>query len=348
MRTPMDLPSTNSDPIHLNMIRHPTTFYKYRAFNTSTLNSLCHDTLHFSQPGTFNDPLDCSLSLDCDSSLGELRDLFALLFRKRVLRDVLEALKKAGFRGESADEHADKQTMRMVEDELENIDYHATNPEHSGTKDEIKAWLLTQAIDGELRRHYERGVCCFSKSYSSPVLWSHYGDQHQGLCIGYGTDRVPKPQLQKVVYGKSRDIKTSTLVQAFIHDDCEVRNELDRKILLRKAKEWGYEREWRLIGPQGLQESPLLLKEITFGLRCPVAIQHAIVSSLSSRQKTVKFYEIYPVHGRYVLRRRTLELDELSVSLPHTAASGIEIFGIDTDTDDRIEPQSKQNENSNA
>lgn len=330
------------------MNRRPTIFYKYRAFNTSTLNSLCHDNLHFAQPGTFNDPLDCSFSLDCDSSLGELRDLFALLFRKHALKEVLEAIQKAGFRGEKAVEHADRKTIRMVENELANIDYNATNPEHSGTKDEVKAWLLTQAIDGELRRHYERGVCCFSKSYSSPVLWSHYGDQHRGLCIGYGTDRIPKPQLQEVVYGKSRDIMTSTLVRAFIHDDDEARNELDRNILLRKAKEWGYEREWRLIGPQGLQESPLLLEEITFGLRCPAAIQHAIVSSLSSRQKTVRFYEIYPVHGRYVLRRRTLELDELSVFLPHTAASGIEIFGSDPDTDDSIEPKSKQNENSHA
>jgi hypothetical protein len=130
-------------------------------------------------------------------------------------------------------------------------------------------------------------------------------------------------------------------VQAFIHDDCDAKKKLDRDILLRKAKEWGYEREWRLIGPQGLQESPLLIKEITFGLRCPAEIKHAIVNSLSSRHKTVRFYEIHPVRGRYVLRRRTLDLDELSVFLPHTAASGFEIFGIETDPDNLIELQSK-------
>jgi hypothetical protein len=316
------------------MNRSPTIFYKYRAFNTSTLDSLCHYNLHFAQPGTFNDPLDCSFTLVCDSNLGELRDLFALLFRKRALSELLEALQKAGFRGERAGEHADKKTIRMVENELANIDYNATNPEHSGTKDEVKAWLLTQAIDGELRRHYERGVCCFSKSYSSPVLWSHYGDQHRGLCIGYGTDRIPKPQLQKVVYGKSRDIKTSTLVHAFIYDDCEVKNELDRDILLRKATEWGYEHEWRLIGPQGLQDSPLLLKEITFGLRCPISIKHTLHKALSGREKNVKFYEICAVPGRYVLHRKQAILDDF---LPRMAVSVDEMFLPEIDTIDEYQ-----------
>jgi hypothetical protein len=282
----------------------------------------------------FNDPLDCNATLESDSDLGDLRDLFALLFRKRVLSEVLAALKSAGVRDERASAHADSRTQLMVENELANIAYDATNPEHSGTKDEVEAWLLTHAIDGELRQHYDRGVCCFSKSYSSLVLWSHYGDQHRGLCIGYGTDRAPKPQLQKVVYGKWRGIKTSALVQAFIHDDGDTKNQLDRNILLRKAREWGYEREWRLIGPQGLQESPLLLKEVTFGLRCPTAIKHAIVKALSGRNRTVRFYEVYSVPGQYVLRRKPLELDELSVFLPHTAVSGIEIFGSDAEVMD--------------
>jgi len=320
------------------MSRNPTTFYRYRAFNAITLDSLCHDTMHFANPGTFNDPLDCSPTLDCDSELGDLRNLYSILFRRRVLSEVHEALKKAGVRGERASTYADRRAQLMVENELANIAYDATNPEHSGTKEEVEAWILTNAIEAELHRYYDRGVCCFSESYASPVLWSHYGDQHRGLCIGYGIDRIPKPQLQKVIYGKSRGIKTSALVRTFIHSDCVTQNELDRDVLLRKAGEWRYEHEWRLIGPQGLQESPLLLKEVTFGLRCATAVKHSVVKALSGRDRTMRFYEVYEVRGQYVLRRKQLDLDEISVFLPHTAVSGIEMFGSDAGTDDVSQP----------
>lgn len=294
--------------------------------------------MHFANPGTFNDPLDCSPTLDCDSELGDLRNLYSILFRQRVLSEVHEALKKAGVRGERASTHADRRAQLMVENGLANIAYNATNPEHSGTKEEVEAWILTNEIETELHRYYDRGVCCFSKSYASPVLWSHYGDQHRGLCIGYGIDRIPKPQLQKVIYGKSRGIKTSALVRTFIHSDCVTQNELDRDVLLRKAGEWRYEHEWRLIGPQGLQESPLLLKEVTFGLRCATAVKHSVVKALSGHDRTMRFHEVYEVRGQYVLRRKQLDLDELSVFLPHTAVSVIEMFGSDEGTDDVSQP----------
>src|SRR6185437_3975601 len=30
-----------------------------------------------------------------------------------------------------------------------------------------------------------RGMLCFSKTWSNPVLWSHYADKHRGLCLGF-------------------------------------------------------------------------------------------------------------------------------------------------------------------
>lgn len=324
----------------VSMSQQPAIFYRYRAFNTVTLDSLCHDTLHFAHPGTFNDPLDCNPTVDCDSDLKQLRDLLKLLVRRRVSAEVLESLKKAHLQGEKAIAHADKLALAEAARQLADIAYHATNPEFSVGREKSEAMLLTQEIERELLRHYDRGVCCFSSTHSNPLLWSHYGDQHRGLCIGYGTDRVPKPRLQRAVYGGSRILRTSILVQAFLHDDSNAKGKLDRDVLLRKARGWSYEREWRLIGDQGLQDSPLVLEEIIFGLRCPSSVMHAVVQSLSGREKPVRFYEIYEVRSGYVLRRRSVDVEELSRSLPKTAASGVEIFGPSTETDG--EPPSKE------
>jgi hypothetical protein len=60
---------------------------------------------------------------------------------------------------------------------------------------------------------------------------------------------------------------------------------------------------------------------------------HAVVQALSGRDKPVRFFEIYEVRGRYVLRRKPLDVDELAVYLPKTAASGIELFEPNIDTD---------------
>lgn len=309
------------------MTRHPTTFYRYRGFSTNTLDSLCHDRLYFAHPGTFNDPLDCSPTLESDSSLEELRHLLSVLVRRRVRSEVLASLSLARVKGESAAEHAEKRAISEARDQLANIAYNATEQEYAASELEVEGWLLSTQIERELHRHYERGVCCFSTTYASPLLWSHYGEQHRGLCIGYGLDRRPKPEMHGVVYGGGRSVRTSLLTRALVHEDPTARRELDRDVLLRKARGWSYEKEYRLLGIQGDQDSPLRLKEITFGLRCPMSVVHTVVKALAGRNGGMRYFQMFEVRGRFVLRRSEVDLAELGMYMPKTALSGAEVFG---------------------
>lgn len=309
------------------MAKDPKTFYKYRAFNTTTLESLVHDTVYFASPSSFNDPLDCVPSVECDSTNEDLRELLAFLIRRRVESEILRNLTQARIKSERASNHAQRKARLQVNQELQNIAYHATNPDYGMAVEEAESWLLVQEVQRELDRHYVRGVCSFSTTFSSPLLWSHYGDQHQGLCIGYGVKRDPPPKFNKVIYGGNRSIKTSVLTKSFIHKDMKAQATLDRDVLLRKAKGWSYEREWRLIGEQGSQDSPLLLKDITFGIRCSSSVIHSVVSALTGREGGLEFYEMRTVQGSFALRRRLLDIDELRSNLPRTARSGIEMFG---------------------
>jgi hypothetical protein len=79
------------------------------------------------------------------------------------------------------------------------------------------------------------------------------------------------------------------LKKAILNNDQESQVKLDRKILLRKAPPWKYEREWRLFGNRGFQASPLFLKDINFGLRCPIEIIYLIVSALEKRTPKINF-----------------------------------------------------------
>lgn len=309
------------------MTRQPATYYKYRGFSTNTLDALCHDRLYFAHPGTFNDPLDCSPTLERDSPLEELRNLLSVLVRRRVRSEVLASLSQARVKGEGATAHAEKRALTEARNELANIAYNATDPEYTVSESEAEGWLLTTQIERELHRHYEQGVCCFSTTYASPLLWSHYGDQHRGLCIGYGLDRRPKPEMHGVVYGGGRSIPTSLLIRALVHEDPNARRKLDRDVLLRKARGWNYEKEYRLLGLQGDQDSPLRLKEITFGLRCPMSVVHAVVNALAGRAGEMRYFQMFEVRGRFVLRRSEVNLVELGMYMPKTAQSGEEVFG---------------------
>ena len=102
---------------------------------------------------------------------------------------------------------------------------------------------------------------------------------------------------------------------------------MDRDVVLRKAPSWRYEREWRLLGERGAQVSCLELVDITFGLRCPGALKHALISALTPKRANVKFFEMYEIRGSFKLKRKPVDTEELSVYFPKIAESGEEMFG---------------------
>lgn len=309
------------------MKRTPKTFYKFREFNTQTLDALCLDTIHFSNPGSFNDPLDCNPSIECDSHVEELKELLEYLIKRRVKAEVLKHIKESMVKLKDESETASRKANLRAKQTLNEIAYNATNPDYEDIYPFPELKILQFEIESELKKHFESGICCFSTSYTSPVLWSHYGDQHQGICIGYSTDRNPVPTLKRVVYGGNRSINTSLLYSAFIKKNTNAINQLERDVLLRKAKRWEYESEWRLIGTNGLQDSPLRLKDITFGLRCNDSIMHAVVKALANRDGQVNFFRMEINPGSFNLRRRPLDTSQFDHYLPRTSISAIEAFG---------------------
>lgn len=83
------------------------------------------------------------------------------------------------------------------------------------------------------------GLLCFSSNWTNPVLWSHYGDKHKGVCLGFD---VPRPSAKEVRYRPDRiDIKVADL------DRLESETEAPEEVLLTKFKHWEYESERRVL-----------------------------------------------------------------------------------------------------
>ena len=78
------------------------------------------------------------------------------------------------------------------------------------------------------------GLLCFSMKWHSPVLWSHYGDKHEGICLGFD---VPDQKILPVNYQTDRiSVSVSDLTEASLLE-----------ILSTKYLDWSYENEIRVI-----------------------------------------------------------------------------------------------------
>ncbi|MCE6993069.1 DUF2971 domain-containing protein [Dyadobacter sp. CY323] len=107
--------------------------------------------------------------------------------------------------------------------------------------------LRSQKYADEIRKSLR--VCCFSQNKNSVLMWSHYADQHKGICVEYDFTGLEKDELMlkwmyPVVYSKS-------LFGTPISDVEKIKASIGKLFSLHKHKIWSYEREWRLIIDSG-------------------------------------------------------------------------------------------------
>ncbi|MBG0768305.1 DUF2971 domain-containing protein [Methanococcus maripaludis] len=109
---------------------------------------------------------------------------------------------------------------------------------------------LKKAMDIFKKRIY---ICCFSESKDSKLMWSHYADSHKGFCIEYDfnseyTEEGLKCSLFPVIYGEEIfDI----VPYAFEKNQNRL---VHIHIAMFKEISWKYEKEWRLIYTEALQQ----------------------------------------------------------------------------------------------
>jgi hypothetical protein len=302
----------------------PKRLYKYRAFDGQTLDMLVSDHVYYADASTFNDPLDTRPTLSVDVAVAELEKMLSHFIEQRTKAEMSAAAKTIKYRGPKTMDHIKRHSRLEAERFLAEISYYATDPEYDFHDAQLS--LLRHSIEVELLRQYDKGIVSLAERATCPLMWSHYGEQHHGVCIGYSVPERTASDVHKVRYGGSRLVQASKVAHMLAGNDV-ARDQVDEAVLLRKASSWRYERERRLIGRRGLQNSPLELEEIIFGMRCRESVKYAVVKALEGRDREVKFYEMHEVPNTFRLRKYPLKNDdELFVYFPKRFASIHEAF----------------------
>ncbi len=139
-----------------------------------------------------------------------------------------------------------------------------------------------------------RGLICFSKSWSNPLLWGHYAERHTGICLSFD---VPDELLSEVIYAEN-PMKISIDPQT---NRPRLSQRLMNRLLRTKFSDWKYEDEVRLF--VGLDHDTvesgcyfysfsdqLVLREVVLGPRCeiPLAGVRSLVANFSEPVRVLK------------------------------------------------------------
>ena len=135
------------------------------------------------------------------------------------------------------------------------------------------------------------GVFCCTNRRNNLLMWSHYADEHRGVCLGFSAPLIlqdnPEVNLdgmisfQEVKYSDKR-VKLGLVG---INEFCNA--------VLVKHSGWKYEKEYRSIIPHYsgvIKYHPECLTEVILGCRMPEKEQERIKSILQKRTYKPKLY----------------------------------------------------------
>lgn len=269
----------------------PRRLYKYRTFNAFTLRLISQGEAYYADPETFNDPLDCRPVIRVDTDIKTLEKVcYRMLVLTHGKQATLNGMNNHRYMStEYGDFRKDQPAMECYAENL---------------RQEIKD-LLYQ----EMR---QSGVLSVAARWDCPLMWSHYADQHRGLCIEYNVTNHKCDRLSKVNYASSGDVAVSELFAWKLRGSDAARDRVHHAFFYAKAGQWRYEREWRDVSnSSGAVDSPFAITAVYFGLRCDYAVVTSVVKLFSNASVKVRFFEIYRESESFRLKRHAVNVDEI-------------------------------------
>lgn len=247
-----------------------TVLYRYTTAERA-ISILKSKRVFFPKPARFNDPFDCAIDFVPDITAAELIHSSFINYR--------------------AQGH-DWPSIKRILDQWINNDGTITIEKREEMLGVAREFSEKNAM---------MGVLCLSEVPLSPLMLAHYADQHRGVCIGFtrtpsnplGDDDITMP----VLYS---DIYPSVRFSEILRSD----GSISKKLLFTKARDWAYEREWRLLVNSGDTENaiPGNISEVILG--CRINTPHAETIHNICATQDINISHCEPVSGKYEYRRK--------------------------------------------
>ena len=223
--------------------------HRYHTIDELLLESLSDNYVWFSDPKKFNDPFDYNLSYN---------------FENNNPGEIISYLK------EIYDKLPDNHHLKRSEKDLLTIkETWIANP--------TLLYKVAENINNCLAKNL--GVCCFSEKDDIVLMWSHYGNKHQGLCLTFDIEK-DEPLFGEFPFAVEYP-ETYPQFNAIREKGTE--DYLKRLFLYAtKSSEWSYEKEVRIIRNDG---NPPFRGAVMFAKKALKAIKFGYKSTTDDRNR---------------------------------------------------------------
>ena len=226
----------------------PPSLYKIRNCSEYALENLANQTLYLSNANSFNDPYDTAFWGNYDSLLTD--DLC-----KNIDPNEKNTILKSPNPLKAAYEKIIKVSAAEPESGYENFINKAIAINREYQTEQL---LL---LVNHLKECYK--ICSLSARIDSVVMWSHYGQNHTGFAMEYDfsslqSEHIIKLMLWPVAY-TSELFDITPILTAQRNKSVNFNCLFGISAALQKAQEWQYEHEWRLVHPDGNENSGINL-----------------------------------------------------------------------------------------
>lgn len=253
----------------------PTHFNKYRPIAGSAEEylerTLLANEVRFAFPHEFNDPFDCSVVYAQHEGSED-----------EVVDDFLDLARRVGATESESELRA--QAAQMLVDPMRD----PRRAEACREMERMYAFFLRGQI----------GVYCVSGVADDILMWSHYAENHAGVCLQFDASIGPFSQAQKVAY---------TQLRPHLGWKDGEDTKLD-KTLLVKSSHWEYEQEWRIIQPGAgghiVVLPPSALTGIIVGAKANAATMQLIRRWNREREAQLKVFKAFLSPTTYSLEIR--------------------------------------------
>lgn len=237
--------------------------YRYRPLNDHTIDGILNHYLYFSKPSSFNDPFDCRFSVFIEGTHYEKVEC-----AKRIAKH---------------HPHSGKLDRKAMERKIVQTIINSTF-DYDGFYQGVEV-----AMD-------EKTICCLSKVNDDLLMWAHYANGHEGVCLIYDIEKDLFPNCAlKVVHYSDDLIKVNLIRPATEHII---------PIFTTKSKHWKYEQEYRLIsilGKQTVLYAHNCLKGIIFGCKVDKEKKNALIDTIKVKGWLMTFQDAVQGRDRFEL-----------------------------------------------
>lgn len=204
-------------------------------------------------------------------------------------------------------------------DEIENF-LVVSNIDYDLTEDKEKIRQLKEKFFSNLREKIsnEFRMTCFSERYNDILMWSHYGDKHNGICVEYDFMNC-NAYLQMLLFPVLYDIERPALTEkqfvlneeGISYEEASI-IELLSKSLLIKSNVWEYEKEWRVILPKTILDdydnytAPKISK-IYFGVNVSESLINDVMNSFKTIYPNIKYIQLKMNDKEYAFIENEIE-----------------------------------------